>query len=63
MVGMVVDGQGSQVVWVDGTQDGWGDQVGRGCQYLKAPRAVKNGPLHGVLFQGLTVVSIHKCQI
>ena len=40
-----LDGQGSCVVWVvgvDGTPDGWGDQVGQGCQYLKAPRAVKN---------------------
>ena len=37
-----LDGQGSCVVGVDGTPDGWGDQVGQGCQYLKAPRAVKN---------------------
>ena len=65
--GGVVDGQGIQVVWVDGTPDGWGDQVDRGCQYLKAPRAVKSCPLKvggtpctAFCFKALTVVSIQK---
>ena len=65
--GGVVDGQGIQVVWVDGTPDGWGAQVDRGCQYLKAPRAVKNCPLKvggtpctAFCFKALTVVSIQK---
>ena len=67
VVGDGCGGLGIQVVWVDGTPDGWGAQVDRGCQYLKAPRAVKNCPLKvggtpctAFCFKALTVVRIQK---